>query len=99
MPSYFNCYRHTCLAVKPEEKKPVESRLIGGYGRPKQAMELAENIRPQEPTRDFSKLTDEEWKSLLHARKTMRKLLAKASGGGPSVRTVAGSGRSCEPGV
>jgi hypothetical protein len=51
-------------------------------------MELTEDIRPQEPRPDFSKLTDEEWKTLLHARETMRELLAKASGDSPSIRTV-----------
>lgn len=68
--------------------RAVEAILDRGYGRPRQAMELIENIPPQEPPRDFSKLTDEEWKALLHARRTMRELVAKASGGGPSVRTV-----------
>lgn len=66
--------------------RAAEAILDRDYGRPRQAMELTENIRPLEPPRDFSKLTDEEWKALVHARKTMGELLAKASGSGPSVR-------------
>jgi hypothetical protein len=72
--------------------RAVEAILDRAYGRPMQAMELTENnrnsINPQEPPCDFSKLTDEEWKTLLNARETMGQLLAKARGGGPSVRTV-----------
>ena len=67
--------------------RAVEAILDRGYGRPMQAMEPTESIRPQEPPCDFSKLTDEEWETLLHARETMRELLEKARGGGPSVRT------------
>ena len=68
--------------------RAVEAILDRAYGRSMQAMELTEKTSPQEPPCDFSKLTDEEWRTLLHARETMRPLLVKARGEGPSVRTV-----------
>ena len=68
--------------------RAVEAILDRGYGRALQAMDLTEKTSPQEPPCDYSKLTDEEWRSLLHARETMRPLIAKARGEGPSVRTI-----------
>jgi hypothetical protein len=67
-----------CSKNQPVALRAAEAVLDRGYGRPLQAVKLPED--PPEPRRlDLTKLTDEELKELVNARKAVRRLTGKCS--------------------
>ena len=57
--------------------RAAEAVLDRGYGRPLQAMKLTEDPPEKPKTLDLQKLTDEEFKEFMNARKAMRQLIEK----------------------
>ena len=57
--------------------RAAEAVLDRGYGRPLQAMKLTEDPPEKPKTLDLQKLTDEEFKEFMNARKAMRRLIEK----------------------
>lgn len=60
--------------------RAAEAILDRGFGRPMQAIEPPPSKPPEEPRRpDLSKLTDEELRAVVHARKIMQRLISEAT--------------------